>query len=296
MRPEVLKKHLAARQITSVDKRSNLSRKELYKEYIEPEVPVIITDGIKDWKGFGKITPAFFKENYPNITKKVKGVSYKMSDFIDLMLKSTPENVAPYPYNLNVNEYFPELLNDFKPEILYAKSDRINHPLMPKFMFKNTQVYEIFLGGNGASWPTLHIDALFLHTQITQLYGAKTFHLYSPDQTGYLYPSPENPKHSQVNIFQPDYDKHPLFKQARVVKATVEEGETILFPRGWWHTTEMKGPSISLGRIQLNETNWNDFCSDNYKNWKESGQKLRVPALVYARILGKLMNVQEKFN
>ena len=296
MRSEALKENIAARQLTSIDKRSNLSQKELFKEYIEPEIPVILTDAIKNWKAFGKYTPAFFKENYPNLTKKVKGVTYKMSDFIDLMLKSTPENVAPYPFNLNVKENFPELLADLKPEILYAKSDRVNHPLMPQFMFKNTQVYEIFLGGNGASWPTLHIDALFLHTQITQLYGAKTFFLYSPDQTAYLYPSKENPKHSEVNIFNPDYNRHPLFKQAQVIKATVEEGETILFPKGWWHTTQMHGPSISLGRIQLNASNWNDFCNDNYRNWKQSGQKLRVPALIYAKILGQIMKLQESFN
>jgi histone arginine demethylase JMJD6 len=283
-----------ASPITKIDKRSNLSQKELFKEYIEPEIPVVLTDATKDWEAIGKITPEFFKKNYPDITKEIDGVTYKMSDFIDLMLASTPEKVAPYPYNFNVQNYFPELLKYMKPEILYAKSDRVNHKLVPKFMFGNTHVYEIFLGGNGAKWYTLHIDALCMHTQITQLYGAKTFFLYSPDQTPYLYPDPEQSKQSLINVFAPDYKKFPLFKHAKSVQVTVEEGETILFPKGWWHTTEMNGPSISLGRVQLNAANWKDFCDDNYDIWKKKNRKMRVPVYLYSRALGQLMDVQEK--
>ena len=48
-----------------VDKRSELSRKELYNEYIKPEIPVVLKDAAKDWNAMGKITPEFFKKNYP---------------------------------------------------------------------------------------------------------------------------------------------------------------------------------------------------------------------------------------
>jgi len=281
--------------ISTIDKRSNLSQKELFHEYIKEEKPVILTDAIRNWGAMGKITPQFFKETYPDISKTINGVTYKMSDFIDLMLTSTPEKVAPYPYNFNVQKHFPELLEYAKPEILYAKSDRVNHRLMPKIMFSHTQVYEIFLGGKGARWPTLHFDALFMHTQITQLYGSKTFFLYAPDQTPFLYPDPENHKNSLINVFSPDYDKYPLFRQARGIKVTVEEGETILFPKGWWHTTEMDGPCISWGRVQLNASNWKDFCNDNYKAWKQNKNKLRVPAFIYAKLVGHIMNIQEAF-
>ena len=279
--------------LTKVDKRSNLSQKELFKEYIEPEIPVVLTDAAKDWEAIGKFTPAFFKQNYPNLSKTLDGVTYKMDDFIDRMLASTPENVAPYPYNFNVEEYFPELLQYMKPEILFAKSDRVNHKLTPKFLFGNTHRYELFFGGKGAKWYTLHVDALCLHTQITQVYGAKTFFLYSPDQTPYLYPDPEQVKQSLVNVFTPDYKKFPLFSQAKCVQVTVEQGETLLFPKGWWHTTEMNGPCITLGRVQLNAANWKDFCDDNYDSWKKKNNMLRVPAYMYARLLGHAMNMQE---
>jgi len=278
-----------------IDKRSNLSQKELYNEYIKPGIPVVLKDATKNWKAMGKITPEFFKKNYPSVSKKIGDVSYKMSDYVDMMMAPTGGTPVPYPFNFNVEKFFPELLPDIKPDILYAKSDRVNHTLMPNFMFGNTHVYEFFLGGSGSKWPTLHIDLLFLHNQITQLYGSKTFFLFAPDQTPFLYPNPEYPKKSLIDIFNPDYDRFPLFKKAECIQVTVEEGETILHPTGWWHTTQMDGPSISLGRVQLNAANWNAFLKDNYRIWKENNKTMRVPAMAYTTLVGYVMNVQEFF-
>src|SRR5215467_8291729 len=112
--------------LATVDRRSNISRKELIKEYVEPSIPVILTDAAKDWKAMGKFTPEFFLKNYPNLTKEIKGKTYKMSDFIPMMLSSTPDNPSPYPFSFNMEQYFPELLDDVKPEIIYGKCDRVN--------------------------------------------------------------------------------------------------------------------------------------------------------------------------
>ena len=282
--------------IIQIDKRSNISRKELINEYVEPSIPVVLTESARGWKAMGKITPEFFKTNYAHLTKNIQGITYTLSDYVDLMLASTPERPVPYPFNFNVSRTCPELLDDLKPEILYAKSDRVNHPLLPKFMLKGTEVYEFFLGGNGASFPYLHVDALCLHTQITQLYGSKEFILYPPEQGKYMYPKDENGKVSQVDIFNPDYKKFPLFKHAKPVKVTIEQGETILFPTKWWHTTQIHEPCISLGRVQLNSTNWNDFVNDNHRSLKTHWPAMAVPVLIYAKTLGQLMTIQEKFS
>lgn len=284
----------ASTNVSKIDKRSNISRKELIAEYIEPSIPVVLTaDATRNWKAMGKLTPEFFRTNYAHLTKTIQGVTYSMPEYIDLMLASTPENPAPYPFNFHLR-HCPELMDDIKPEIIYGKSDRINHPLLPKFVFRYTQTYEFFLGGNGAGFPYLHVDALFLHTQITQLYGSKEFILYSPDQTPYLYPKADSPKASQVDVFNPDYDRFPLFREATAIRVTVEEGETILFPTRWWHTTRIHEPSISLGRVQLNAANWDDFISDNYEIWKKQLSVFAVLPLIYTKTLGHLMNISER--
>jgi len=276
-----------------VDRRTNLSDAEFMNEYVKPSRPVVLTDAAKDWKAMKKLTPEFFKSNYAHIDKNINGVIYNMGDFIDMMLTSTAENPAPYPYNFDVEKVFPELMADFLPEIIYGSIDRINHKLMPRTLLNGTTVYEIFLGGNGSSFPFLHFDALYMHTQITQVYGSKDFIMYPPDQTPNMYPYPDNPKFSQVNFLDPDYEKFPLFKEAVPIEFTLQEGETLLFPSGWWHTTKITEPCISLGRAQLNGNNWDNFINDRYVNWKKKISVAATPVLLYGKIVGGIMKRQE---
>src|ERR1700749_1945414 len=132
MLTEELQAETKQSKVSGVDRRTNLSHEEFINEYVKKSRPVVLTDAAKDWKAMKKFTPLWFKENYPHITKNISGVTYKMDDFIDQMLTSTPENPAPYPYNFNVEKVFPELMQDFLPEIIYGEIDRINHKLMPR--------------------------------------------------------------------------------------------------------------------------------------------------------------------
>jgi len=282
------------RQVDGVDRRTNLSQEEFLNEYVKKSLPVVLTDAAKGWKAMKKLTPAYFKKNYSHINKTINGVTYNMGDFIDLMLTSTPENQAPYPYNFNIEKVFPELMADFLPELIYGKIDRINHKLMPKKFLQGTTVYEIFLGGNGSGFPFLHYDALFMHTQMTQIYGCKTFIMYPPSQTEFMYPFPDNPKFSQVNFTNPDYEKFPLFKKAVPIEFVLNEGETLFFPSGWWHTTKITEPCISVGRAQLNGYNWDNFIKDRYVNWKKKISYAALPILAYGKVIGAIMNAQEK--
>lgn len=280
--------------ITSIDKRTGLTQKELINEYVKPGLPVVLTDVTKRWRNADKFTPEYFKENYGHIRRKVKGVTYTMAEYVELMKTSTPENPAPYPFSFDVEKFFPELLDDFRPEIIYGESDRINHPMLPRFMLQGTQVYEFFFGSNGSSFPILHIDALCLSTQITQLYGAKNFYLYPPEQTPFLYPTSHNANFSQINIFKPDYEKFPRFKEANPLKITVEQGEAILFPAGWWHTTQINEQCISIGRVQMKSSDWDNFVNYQYKSWKKKVSYLATPMLAYGKIAGKVMKMREK--
>jgi len=282
-----------SRSITSIEKRSKLSKKELLEEYINPAIPVILTDAADKWEALGLFTPQYFKEKYGPLTHDVKGVTYTMSDFIDRMLVSSKENPAPYPFSFNVEKTFPELLKYMRPEIVFGKLDRINHPLVPRSMIYGTEIYELFLGGKGSAFPFLHVDALYMNTQITQVYGAKEFFLYGPDQNKFLYPKEDNIKFSRVDVLNPDYDKFPLFKEAKAIVVTVNQGETLFFPAGWWHTTKIHEPCITLGRAQLNGNNWNRFLNDEYKVWRNHKPYLAPLMKLYGKMLHPVLNLQE---
>lgn len=279
-----------------VDRHSNLSRNELLAEYVNKNKPVILTDAAKDWPAVGKWTPEFFKTHYGQITKEVNGRLISLSEQIDLIRNSTPQNPAPYPYNLEVADYFPELMADMQPQLVFGKMDRGVSPLMPKILMNGTPIHEVFFGGNGCSFPFVHYDALFLHTQITQIHGDKDFVLYHPDDSAYLYPSPVNEKWSQVtNAFELDLEKFPLSAKATPYRETLREGETIFFPCGWWHTTITHGPSITYGRIVLNSQNYDRYLDDKYKRWVKHGKGKANAAYVIGKAVGGAMTAVEVF-
>ena len=279
----------------TIEKRDTISREEFIRDYVMASKPVILTKAALPWKAIGKITPGYIKEKYGHLKKTIKEVEYTYAELIDRIMHSTPQNPAPYPFNVNIEETFPEILQDIKPELAYGKIDRINHPLVPRYMMYGTEVYELFFGGNGSSFPFLHFDELYMHTQITQIYGSKEFILFSPEQTKYLYPKPENPKISPIDVFNPDYEKYPLFRDAQALRVNLLQGETLFFPTGWWHSTQIHEPSITFGRAQLNGINWNLFVEDEFKVWKRKSVFLAVPMLIYGKLVGQLMNLQEKF-
>jgi hypothetical protein len=286
---------VASSHQTSIDRRERLSTRELVNEYVIPGRPVIVKDATADWPAMRTFTFAFFRERYGHLVKTVGDKTYTLAEAIDLIFESTPENPAPYPVNFNIETYFPELLKALKPDLAYGLSDRVNHPLLPRILFRGTEIYELFFGGRGAAFPRVHYDALCLNTQITQIVGSKEFFLYTPDQGRYMYPRPDEPKTSQVDFANPDLVRFPLFAEATPIVATVEPGETIFFPALWWHATRLHEPCISFGRIQLNRYNWALFAADVENYWRPWHPWFGKAAHLYLRGLGPLINLQERF-
>ncbi len=282
--------------VLHIERRSNLGQQELLNEYVHKNKPVIVTDVAKKWPAVGKWTPEFFKANYPNVTKEVKGERITLADQMDRIKNSTPAHPAPYPYNLEIEDHFPDLMKDLEPQFVFGKMDRGASALMPRMLMNGTPIHEVFFGGNGSSFPFVHYDALFLHTQITQIHGDKDFVLFHPDDTPYLYPRPENEKFSQVrNVFEPDLVNFPLFANAKPYFETLHEGETIYFPCGWWHTTVTHGPSITYGRVVLNSLNYDRYLKDKYGRWVKNGRLKANAAYAVGKLMGGVFSTLEAF-
>jgi ribosomal protein L16 Arg81 hydroxylase len=58
--------------------------------------------------------------------------------------------------------------------------------------------------------------------------------------------------YNNISVFTPvdlqniDYDKYPLMKRVKIMEITVEEGEAMFVPVGWWHNVVSEDVSISL--------------------------------------------------
>lgn len=278
-----------------VEKKGGLSREEFVKNYLEPGIPVVLTDATKEWPGRTKFTPEFFKKNYSDKLITILGKEYKFGEFIDLMVNSTAENPAPYPCKFDLNSHFPELMPDVLPRFEYAMPDRIGNSLLPKAALPGAATLEVFLGGPGGKFPYLHYDYLHLYTFINQMYGDKEFTVYAPGQEDYVYADPQNPWKSNIENHQdPDYTKYPLFKKAKPLSVVVGPGETMFIPCGWWHTAKSLTPSVSIALDVLNGANWKAFRDDvKFETKKRSGLKA---ALLDSYLLGAgiLLSAGEK--
>lgn len=278
-------------KISKIDKRSGLSDDEFYNTYVKNSLPVVLTDKA-EWTKLKKFTPEYFKTNYNHLTRTIDGKTYTLSEIIDLCEVSSPENKAPYPNIFNVEQDFPEFIDDIQ-ELFYGKSNRLQSWLLPSFIAKRTSQKEMFFGGHGCSFPTLHIDYLGVHTQLTQIIGEKDFILFSPDQTPYLYPDEKVHTKSPVNIMEPDYDKFPLFKNAKPLKVTLEPGDTLFIPSGWWHTTYIHNFNLTYAIDHVNAYNWNIFMDESYHAALQNHPKLAWGVKVYKVIMAAIFNVKE---
>ncbi|NZA28402.1 cupin-like domain-containing protein [Luteimonas sp. SJ-92] len=75
--------------------------------------------------------------------------------------------------------------------------------------------------------------------------GRRRFTLFPSDQIGNLYPGPLDPTPggqaiSLVDFAQPDFARHPRFREALAAgrSALLEPGDAIFIPSMWWHQVE----------------------------------------------------------
>jgi len=137
---------------------------------------------------------------------------------------------------------------------------------------------ELFIGGPGGKFPYLHLDYYHLNAWITQLYGEKQFTVFPRGQEHLLYPRADDPWRSELNIFEPDYEKHPKYKDATPINFVVGPGETLFIPFGTWHTAYSLTPTISVAFDTLNNKNHKDFMKDVW-TFKSRQSKVKAVAM-----------------
>ena len=255
-------------------RKSAISYDEFIENHLKPGIPLVLTNASKTWKANGTFTPDWLKANFGERKTSHADIEYSMSEVIDLIKSSTPENPAPYPFLYNIPGSLPELLDYIRPVNLnYAKPNWVDSALFKRGNWGS--VVELFIGGPGGKFPYLHLDYYHLSAWINQIYGEKQFTVFPRGQEEFLYPDPDNPWKSLVNMFEPDYEKHPKFKQATPLSFMLGPGETLYIPSGIWHSAYSLTPTISVAFDQLSSKNAKDFINDVWHIKKDHG-KLRA--------------------
>lgn len=271
----------------AIDRRVELAYRVFAAGYLTPLRPVVIAGAIEKWAALGKWTPRFFRDTYPDKPLPVEGKIYRLAEFIDIVEQSTDEQPAPYLFALLIDEHFPELLPDIAPWPSYMTPNWLARPCLPGNVGRtlyNDRRPALFIGGRGG-FCKLHFDVQY-HSFSFQLFGEKTFYLYSPDQAPLMYASPEHRYLSQVSVERPDFDKFPRFAEARPMTCKLRAGETLFIPGGWWHTTRMLSPSVSVSVNTANGANWPAIVRDICGNLRAKHPLLARPYGVALRTFG----------
>jgi lysine-specific demethylase 8 len=127
---------------------------------------------------------------------------------------------------------------------LPALAERLDYPscVPPELI----NAVNLWMAAPGTVTP-LHYDDT--HNLFAQVYGAKTFYLFPPENLDALYPGPLNTgaQHlSRVDLFHPDLSRHPRAVSLSYRTATVRAGEALLLPAFWWHQVASQDVSVSV--------------------------------------------------
>ncbi|GBE93209.1 cupin-like domain-containing protein [Nostoc cycadae] len=259
-RSQSQKSQLIWTPIDFVERRSNLSYNEFIQEYAAVGKPVIITDAMRDWPALNKWNFDFFKSKYGSVSYGVKEdkdeikKTITVAEYIDYLTEHNTNVNQERLYLANwVVSDFPELLEDYKEPVYFPNwLTRLPKKVLQRHGYDNP---EIFIGHKGKSIG-LHEDPTSCAAWLAMISGRKQIVFFTPDQKGFLY-------EGKVDVFNPDFNKFPLYSKAKPVEVILEPGEIIYIPPRWWHHVRNLEYTIAMGNLVVNELNIKLFFQAN---------------------------------
>lgn len=127
--------------------------------------------------------------------------------------------------------------------------DLMHGDVFPRFYLnKRRRRANLWIGPSGTR-SKLHFDRD--ENVFCQLHGQKRFHFISPKHTRDLYPTNIGwgDGYSQVDLESPDLERYPHFSGVPIDEVTVEPGDMLYVPSGWWHDVESLTVSISYSLL-----------------------------------------------
>jgi ribosomal protein L16 Arg81 hydroxylase len=230
-----------------VDRRNRPSPEEFRDAYYSQNLPVVLTGMMEHWAALSAWSPDYFVSNFGEAEVEVMSGREANENYeIEIHKHRTAVTFGDYVRAVfskgPTNDYYLVANND-----LFSK--KAFRPLLgdiemfPGFLDPSIREGRVFfwMGPAGTVTP-LHHDQnnIFL----AQVIGRKRVKLVSPEQTHLLY------NHvgvfSEVDLKNPDFEKHPLFQKATVLELVLQPGEVLFIPVGWWHFVESLDPAVSV--------------------------------------------------
>jgi hypothetical protein len=229
---------------------SEIGQEDFNRNYMKPQKPLVIKGLADEFPAGKKWTIDYIREVcgdvmvdvYDNSNKNSEtaytnpDLKMKFSDYVDTIVANKPTTLRMFLFNMFKCK--PSLRKDFPCPVIFKG-------IMGRIGF-------MFFGAGGIK-VRIHQDMDMSNVLLTQFYGRKKVVLIAPKFSRLLYKLPFN-THSLVDLDNPDYDKYPGLRYIEAYECTLEHGDSLFMPSGYWHyiTYVDGGFSVSYRKMAHN--------------------------------------------
>lgn len=241
--------------VTVVD---DISPEEFKTQYYQPQIPIVIKNFAKQWPAYTKWTWDYFKSIIGNekvgIYNNIKSDAYTpinkaddyttFGEYIDMIQKGP---AAWRIFLFNIFSHAPQLTKDFTWPDEYMKGFVKRVPML-------------FTGGQG-SITHMHFDIDLSHILHTQFMGRKKVLLFPYNEQYKIYRKPfevlslaDFSNYYDDEKSKLDTKKFPALDAASGYEVTLEHGDTLFMPGGYWHHMEYLDSGFAMSLRALNNS------------------------------------------
>jgi [protein]-arginine 3-hydroxylase / protease len=230
---------------------------EFYDRFVATRRPVVVTGAMDGWAALHRWTADYLGATLGDRRIKVQRLDHdnvtryelhtleevRFADFISAVSQEPPAKryylvignihvVDNWPRRF-AKPVFPELFSDIE--------------ILPLVDAERLLEVNLWVGYSGVV-SNLHFDPI--DNCLCMIRGRKHLRLYAPEEWSHMHlPSTfglENPLHSPVNAMRPDLGRFPKFQQARYRTCTLEPGDVLYMPAGYWHHVRSEGFNVAV--------------------------------------------------
>lgn len=251
-----------------IERRPLPSVDEFVARYVRGCRPVVFTGVADDWPALRRWSPADLKARFGQVQVEVQAErsgdpryeqnklalrrSVALGDFVDQVLAGGTSNDS----YLTANN---EALR--RPELAPLLDDI---GTLPPFCDRSqlARHASLWFGPGGTVTPLHHDAIMLLHTQVV---GRKRWRFVSPLEIARLYNY--EGVFTAIDADQPDFVRHPDFREVKVLEVVLEPGDTVFLPLGWWHQVRALEVSLSFSFSNLAVPNQFSYDNPDIRDW-----------------------------